>query len=598
MPNLQLVKNALGFSLGIICFLAGGCASVTQSFNPQILPVPQGDYFQRDSRSDLSSGLPLSWKSLNDGVLPGLIHQALAENPSIDELSWRVREAKQVVRIVSGQTDPFADFVAGYERRKQSSSSEPFVQSNGQPFNFFSVGLNSRWEIDLVGRIEQETKASVADYRATAEDLADLRRLLAGDVARSYVQLRLGQELKYENEKNAKLQKSSIPLVKDRITAGKVSKLDLVQLESRVSLTESDTPLFDQGVQLSLHQVALLSGRTPGNDNANLLHPMPQLSVPSFEPEVPANLVRRRPDIRRAEREVEAAFTRIGVAKAEYYPRLNILGTISFDTRSISDLLDFDSLAFSIGPGITWNILSLGRIEAQVEIQRTQLKQAIARYRQTVLTAVSEVENALAAQRLQHERIQVLERSLREANESVELAVEQYKADQVSLERVVSNQRRLLQSSILLAEAKAARATAAIDLIQALGGSEIESCSQCQPVVFHSASVSPPQMKQSRSNNHVDRLPMVPPEIPSRRNNRANPKASRLPLVQGQARPRSWTSVRFLRDDVSENQTKPVAASVDLQSDLPLQWASMTQPTDRPVKASQRNARIAEDTRQ
>lgn len=557
MAKYQLAKCAFFFAGGIICFLASGCASVTRDFNPQILPVPQGDYFQRDSRSHISSGLPISWASLDDGVLPGLIHQALAGNPSIDELSWRVREAKQVVRIVSGQADPFADFIAGYERRKRSSSSQPFVQSNGLPFNFFSIGLNSRWEIDLVGRIEQETKASVADYFATAEDLADFRRLLAGDVARSYVQLRLGQELKYENEKNAKLQRSSIPLVKDRITAGKVSRLDLVQLESRVSLTESDTPLFDQGVQLSLHQIALFSGQTPGNKSANLLHPMPQVSVPAFEPEVSANLVRRRPDIRRAEREVEAAFARIGVAKAEYYPRLNILGTISFDTRSISDLLDFDSLAFSIGPGVSWNILSLGRIEAQVEIQRTQLKQAIARYRQTVLTAVSEVENALAAQRLQHERIQVLERSLREANESIELAVEQYKADQVSLERVVSNQRRLLQSSILLAEAKAARATAAIDLIQALGGSEIEPCLQCQPVAFHSASSSPAYVNQSPSTYRVASLPIIQSGVESPSSKKANPKPRRLPLVQEQAHPRHWTSVRYVVDDASEYQAKP-----------------------------------------
>ena len=597
MPDLQRAKNVFGFSLGIICFLAGGCASVTQNFNPQVLPVPQGQYFQTDARSDVSSGLPLSWSSLDDGVLPGLIHQALVGNPSIDELSWRIREAEQVVRIVSGQADPFADFIAGYERRKRSSSSQPFVQANGQPFNFFSVGLNSRWEIDLVGRIEQETKASVADFQATAEDLADLRRLLAGDVARSYVQLRLGQELKRENEKNAKLQESSIPLVEDRITAGKVSKLDLVQLKSRVSLTQSDTPLFDQGVQLSLHQVALLSGQMPGNENANLLHPMPQLSVPSFEPEVPANLVRRRPDIRRAEREVEAAFTRIGVAKAEYYPRLNILGTISFDTRSISDLLDFDSLALSIGPGITWNILSLGRIEAQVEIQRTQLKQAIARYRQAVLTAVSEVEDALAAQRLQQERIQVIQRSLQEANEAVELAVEQYEADQVSLERLVSNQRRLLQSSILLAEAKAAKATAAIDLIQALGGIEIESCSQCEPVAFYAASVPPPRLTPSRSTKNVAHLPLIQQKVQSRRNNQASPKAPRMPLVQKQASPRYVASVRMIDNDGSEFHGKSVAAIVDPESDRDPRWACMVEYDDPSSNVPQPNTTTTENAR-
>ena len=328
---------------------------------------------------------PVSWESYGDMTLQGLIARAMRESPSVEELSWRINEAQNVVCIVSGQKKPFADGVAAYERRKRSSNSQPFVASNGEPFDFFSLGVNSRWEIDVVGRIARETQAAVADYKATQEDLNDLRRVLAGDIARAYVNLRLSQELLSQNETNLQIQRKSVEEVKGRIEAGRVGRLDLVQLESRIGLTKSDSPVFEQAIAQNFHLIALLVGSTPGEDLSFLLQPVSQITTPAFAPEVPANLIRRRPDVRRAEREVAAACARIGVAEAEFYPRLNILGTVSLDSRRFSDLLDYDSLAFAVGPGVTWNILSLGRIESQVNVQKAQLKQSIARYRQSVI---------------------------------------------------------------------------------------------------------------------------------------------------------------------------------------------------------------------
>ncbi len=182
----------------------------------------------------------------------------------------------------------------------------------------------------------------------------------------------------------------------------------------------------------------------------------------------------------------------VGVAQAEYYPRLNIVGSIGYNSRKLSNLLDYDSLAWGVGPGITWNILSLGRIEAQVELQKAQLEQAIARYQQCVLTAVTEVENALVTQIRQRERISILFQSTQDAQESVDLAMEQYRVDKVSLERVDSNQRRLLQCLSDLAVARAEAATSSIDMVQALGGSELEV-----DILKNSLDSCPPQQAET-----------------------------------------------------------------------------------------------------
>ncbi|WP_068266791.1 efflux transporter outer membrane subunit [Rubripirellula obstinata] len=470
-------RIGIAITLLIATFSTVGCQTVGPDYGGVTSPAMSQSFFQeatRTSDNPMYQPTPISWDSFGDMTLQGLIARAMQDNPSVEELSWRINEARNVVRIVSGQADPFADGIAGYERRKRSANAQPFVGSNGQPFNFLSVGLNSRWEIDLVGRIARETEAAVADYQATQEDLNDLRRVLAGDIARAYVTLRLNQELYQQNETNLKIQQRSVDEVQGRIEAGKVGKLDLVQLQSRIGLTESDTPVFEQAIAQSFHLLALLVGSTPGDDLSFLLRPKSQLIIPAFAPELPANLIRRRPDVRRTEREVAAACARIGVAEAEFYPRLNLLGTLTFDSRKLSNLLDYDSLVFAVGPGVSWNILSLGRIESQVNVQKAQLKQACARYRQSVLLAVSEVEDALVAQDQQRRRINLLTQTVDDAAESVELAIDQYKADKASLERVVSNQQRLLQASLALAQARAEASIASVNLYQAIGGGDVQ----------------------------------------------------------------------------------------------------------------------------
>ena len=460
------------------CAAFSGCAMVGPDYSGVSSP-PLGGQFIRERQEYAAAATIPNWQAYEDDTLNMLIQMACSNSPNLKELAWRIAESRAITGIVSGQRQPFADAGATYERRKRSSNAQPFVASNGDPFDFFSVGVNSRWEIDIVGRIARETEAATADCHASVEDLNDVRRILVGDIARAYVQVRLYQELVQQNEANLKIQKESLKGVEARIKAGKVGKLDIFQTKSRVALTEADTPFFREALRLSLHRVAVLVGQSPNAALEAAIGQRPQVNVPNFTPGIPAELLRRRPDIRRSEREVAAACARIGVAEAEFYPRLSLNGVISLDSRSLSNLIDSDALLFGAGPSFVWNILSLGRIERSVEIQKAQVQQAIQRYRQNVLVATEEVENSLAAYHQNRQRAEILRQGVLDAKEAVKLASQQYEADKVSLERVISNQRRLRNATLEFVRARAAIATASVNLIQAVGGGNIPAETVC-----------------------------------------------------------------------------------------------------------------------
>ena len=466
----NMLRSTLCASLLV---LSAGCRTVGPDYHGTPAPPLQSQFINEA----VESGQPktaASWQQYQDETLLMLIQLARQGSPTLNELAWRIDESRAVLAIVSGQRDPFAEGFAGYERRKRSANSQPFVASNGQPFNFFSVGVDSRWELDLFGRIARDTEAATADLQATVEDRNDLQRVLIADVVRAYVDIRLYQELMETNETNLKVQRMAITSAKSRIKAGKVGRLDVVQLESRIGLTESDTPLYAEKLRLSFHRLALLVGQTPNRQLESFIGTRPQLSAPNIATGVPADLLRRRPDVRRSEREVAAACARIGVAEAELYPKLALAGTVSLNSRNLSNLFEGDSILFGFGPSFSWNILSLGRIEKGVDVRKAQLEQAIARYQQTVLQAVSEVENGLASYQMNLERTAILTKAVEDSGEAIRLASQQYEADRASLERVVSNQRRLLRTSIELTRTRAELAGATVNLIQAVGADGLD----------------------------------------------------------------------------------------------------------------------------
>ena len=424
----------------------------------------------RDDRPDLTTTTPIVWSDLADDHLSSLISLAQSDNPSLTEARWRIVESRSLACIVAGQRCPFAEGFAGYETRKRSDNAQPFVGVLRKPFDFWTIGTAARWEIDIVGRIAKEVEAARADIGQQTALAGDVRRLISGEVARQYILLRQSQRQLDVTRENLAIQRKALAVVEDRIAAGKVTRLDEVQLRSRLELTEAGEPVFAQNVETAYHALSRLTGTTPGPRTAYLLNVEPQLAPEGVDPGLPADLLRRRPDVRAAERRVARECALVGVARSEYYPRLALLGTLAFESRKGSNLFEYESLAFAIGPQFTWNILSLGRIESAVAAQRARVQQAVANYQTVVLAAAAEVEDALAAQRRQRQRAADLREAVETAEEAVELSLEQYEAGKVTIERVVSNQRRLLRAQLELTDAEARSAEATVNAFQAIGG--------------------------------------------------------------------------------------------------------------------------------
>lgn len=447
-----------------------GCAAVGPDYVPPGTRSLRAQYSQRAVAEHYSQPFEQWWDQLFDPMLAELATTALNQNLPVQESNWRICEARAVAGVVNGQLFPYMDSIGSYTYRKRSLNARSNAVSNGAPFDVFSVGFDSRWEIDIFGRIRRETEAAVAEWGASIEASEDLKRILVAEVAATYVAIRTRQELLRVIAENQQSQAYHRWRAESRFRAGMVGRLDVVQAEQVAEATAAELPLIEQELRLSFHQLYLLLGQTPDGSLEQRLGRSPIPTPNLIEVGVPADLLRRRPDVRRAEREVVAASALIGVATSELYPRLTLNGAITLDSRNFSSLVEYDILAFGLGPGIRWNVLSLGRIQQSIQAREAAYQQAVLRYQQSVIVAAGEVENAIAQYSYGQQRVELLDRTVRTAQEAMQLAIAQYGAGVVGLERVLSAQRRLLEAQQRLVESRSEVALAAIRTYKAAGG--------------------------------------------------------------------------------------------------------------------------------
>ena len=447
-----------------------GCAAVGPNYVHPGTRSLHAQYSQPEVTHYYSQPFEQWWAQLFDPLLAELATKSLQQNLPVQESVWRICEARAVAGVVNGQLYPYMDGVGSVAAVKRSPNARRNLNANGTPYSLFSFGFDSRWEIDVFGRIRRETEAAVAEWGAAAEASDDLKRILVADVAATYVTIRMQQELLRVTEANQQMQVDHRRRAESRFRAGTVGRLDVVQAQQVAESTAAEIPLIEQQLKLAIHQLYLLLGQTPDGSLEQRLGIAPIPTPNLIEIGVPADLLRRRPDVRKAEREVVAASAMIGVATSELYPRLTLNGAISLDSRHLSSLVEYDSLAFGIGPGVRWNILSLGRIQQSIQAREAAYQQAVLRYQQSVIVAAGEVENAIAQFDYGQQRVTLLDRAARSAHEAMQLAIAQYDAGVVGLERILSAQRKLLEAQQLLVEAQSAVSLAAVRTYKAAGG--------------------------------------------------------------------------------------------------------------------------------
>ncbi len=411
------------------------------------------------------------WASFQDDRLAGLIREADRGNLDMQASMWRVVQSRAQLAVVRGDLFPTGSAFGDLEYRKRSRSARPFVSVNGDPFNLATLGFDAAWEIDLFGKLRRQTAAAAADLRGIEAEAADVRRVVLAEIAERYVEVRMRQEQLVLTRRSLRRQQELIDYMRARRRAGLVMDLDVAEAQALWNRTASRAPQYRAAMEVALNGLSVLVGEAPGTSmhdrvGTGLLPEPPVVAAVG----VPAELLRRRPDIRRAEAEVAAAAERIGVATAELYPQFSLLGTVGVAARTGVPLFQFDSLTFAVGPSVRWNILQFGRLTNNIAAQRAAYEQAVTRYRNTVLQAVMEVEDALIEWREESRRRRFLEAAVAAATKAVTLNRLRYEESLVNAQRVVDAERDLWRYEVALAESRGNQCRQAIRLYKALGG--------------------------------------------------------------------------------------------------------------------------------
>ncbi|MDP3284669.1 MAG: efflux transporter outer membrane subunit [Desulfobacterales bacterium] len=406
------------------------------------------------------------WRTLNDPILSAIIDRAVVNNQDIRKVRAKIREHRARRNISYAGLFPTLDASGSFTRKKGSEDT-----GGGKETDFYSSGFDAGWELDLFGGTRRLVEASTADLQASREDLRDVLVSLLAEVALNYVEVRSFQARIEVAEKNLDIQNESYQLAQFRYQAGLANEIAVYQAKYNLENTRSNIPTLKAALEEVMNRLAVLMGDNPGAIHAELEEQKPvPVSRPDLAVGIPADILRQRPDIRRAERQLAAQTARIGVATADMYPKINLTGSIGFESLTLDNLITSGSRTYSFGPRITWPIFKAGSIRSNIEVQSALQEQYLIQYETALLNALEEVENALVAYMEEQNRRQSLSDAKRAASQAVALAQDLYKAGLTDFTSVLEAQRSLLSFEDQLIQSEGNIISSLIRLYKALGG--------------------------------------------------------------------------------------------------------------------------------
>lgn len=407
------------------------------------------------------------WRQFNDPVLDRLIAGALQSSPDVRTALAKIEESRARYGVQRATLLPsLSASASGSGSRTNIRSTDVTTRSEK-----YSAALDASWEIDLFGQNRKSLDATAADLAQTEENLRSAQASLAAEVASAYVTLRSAEAQLVIVRRNLASREETLQLTRWREQAGTVTALDTQQAVSTLEQTRASLPSLQQTVTQTRNQLALLSGQTPGalDDLLGTSAAVPAVAT-TLAAGIPADTLRQRPDVRAAARAVEAAAARTSAAKRARFPSLNLTGSLGVDALEAGKLFSPESTVASVLGSLTAPIFAGGKIQQTIQVQGAVERQTLIAYESTVLSALSEVENALVAVQRNTERLAILDTAVTAAREAEHLAELQYQAGQADLLTVLEAQRTLLSVEQQQVTANADRATAHIQLYKALGG--------------------------------------------------------------------------------------------------------------------------------
>ena len=408
------------------------------------------------------------WTAFNDPQLTSLVTRAMQSNLDLRLVESRILQARAALGIAGADLGPTVDTAASVSRSRNPASSSRSEATTG---NLYQVGFDAGWEIDLFGGLRRGIEAADADLEAAIESRRDLLVSLSAEVASNYLNLRSLQQRLAIARQNLKAQEHTTKLTRQRFDAGFASRLDVVRAEALAATTAGQIPLLEAQIRQTIYSLSLLLG---GEPSTLLTELTPDAVLPAALATVPlglpSDLLLRRPDIRRAEAKVHAATARIGVAKADLFPKFTISGALGLQNSTLSSTLNRASTAWSIGPALNWPLFDMGRTRANLELKKAVQEEELLTYQQTVLTALREVENALIASTKEEEHRQAIAQAVAANRSAVTLAAALYSAGQNDFLAVLDAQRSLYAAEDTLAQSSRTVSTNLVALFKALGG--------------------------------------------------------------------------------------------------------------------------------
>lgn len=418
------------------------------------------------------------WEQFGDPTLTQLVNRALQQNLELEAANARIAQARASLAVTRAEGLPQVNGNASVQRQRLSENG---VQLNNLPpgvqpdleFPVYRASIDASWEIDLWGRQRRRNEAANARADAAVEGRRDTAVRIAAEVARNYADLRAAQRRLAVAQETAASSRKTLELVQRRVRAGEEAQLEANRAASELREIEAGIPTLQGDIRAASYAIDVLVGQQPGFTDRVLAQSATtptHLEVPLVGAGLPSSLLRRRPDIRQAERNLAAETADIGVAVADLYPRFSLTGTLGLESVKAGDFLESASRFWQIGPSLLGPIFDGGRRRAEVRRQRAQVDEAYANYQQTVLRALSDVETALIRLQKDQARAAELRSSRSDLGRNLELSRLRYRVGEADLLEVLDVERRVARLDDLIAQADARVLTDTITLQKALGG--------------------------------------------------------------------------------------------------------------------------------
>ncbi len=454
-----------------IATLATGC-TVGPDYKPPSLLVadtyhaalsaPASDHY-------LPSANQRFWRGFGDPLLAELLSESLGANLNLQAALSRYQGAAALLRL--SQREQWPSLTAFAEASDQKQAAAERAANNTTRFDLYDAGVALHWEVDLFGRLSRATEAAKANLEATGADMQALQVALAGQLATSYWQLRGLQQQYRVIEQNIALQQSSLDIVTARLEAGRGTQLDVLRAQAQLDVTRAALPDIHAAMHSAMHRIAVLSGKNPAAliEQLTAATPLPK-AVPNMVVEQPGDVLRRRPDIRAAERRVAVASARVGIASADLFPRFSLQGLAGSLASDTSDLFTGGTHYRRVALGIDWTFLDRAQVRARIDMADAETAAQLAEYRQAVLLALEETETWLVNFQQSQARVALLQNATAASEQAVEQARDRYEQGYIDYFELLNAELELARARDNLVRGQTEQALAMVNVYRSLAG--------------------------------------------------------------------------------------------------------------------------------